>query len=288
MLLEEDINRFHIRVLKGKEKTEALARFGEEVIKPEEAPVVEYQIAYHLAEEFERIKDDEKAQDDLRNKMLEGQFRTKLHKLLITIDRPDLLKGAKETEFNIRLDKLIRSYESSLGDKVHRIIEDALAEKRIALAQLAGEPDIEARTKGIVRIYRLDFESGEFIRADSKLLKGMEFIEENKREVSVDMEDCVIIELNPDEQSAYTNRARAYYSTGRHDMAIADFTKIIALNPASTDAYAGRGSCYFAKKEYDNALNDFQKAKALGAQIDPKVFELLHKKLGAGKQDRSP
>lgn len=51
----------------------------------------------------------------------------------------------------------------------------------------------------------------------------------------------------------------------------------------STDAYAGRGSSYFLKKDYGNALNDFQKAQALGAHIDPRIFELLRQKIGGEK-----
>ena len=68
-----------------------------------------------------------------------------------------------------------------------------------------------------------------------------------------------VIELDPTNASAYSDRGRAYEMKGLYDLAIEDFTKAIELKP-STITYFWRGGTYKAKGQDDLANADFAEA----------------------------
>ena len=59
-----------------------------------------------------------------------------------------------------------------------------------------------------------------------------------------------VIQLNPDDASAYNNRGGAYYLKEEYKPAIVDFTKAIQLKPDYAEAYNNRGVAYHLKEEY--------------------------------------
>jgi tetratricopeptide (TPR) repeat protein len=74
------------------------------------------------------------------------------------------------------------------------------------------------------------------------------------------LEDCNrAIELEPEDDYAYTLRAQIFMRTGDLDKAIADCNTSIKLNPNSA-AYTVRASIYYQQKSYYAALQDLQKA----------------------------
>jgi len=68
------------------------------------------------------------------------------------------------------------------------------------------------------------------------------------------------IDLKPDNEIGYYNRATAYSSKEDYDKAIFDFNKSIELKQGYEDAYNNRGIALFKKKEYDKAIDDYSKA----------------------------
>jgi tetratricopeptide (TPR) repeat protein len=62
---------------------------------------------------------------------------------------------------------------------------------------------------------------------------------------------------------AYQGRGVAYEHAGRHDQAIADFTRAIALRPDFAAAYASRGVAYDQKGLYNRAIADYTQAIGL-------------------------
>jgi tetratricopeptide (TPR) repeat protein len=65
-----------------------------------------------------------------------------------------------------------------------------------------------------------------------------------------------IIQLNPDNASAYAYRGRVYQRQGNYDQAIADCDKAISLNPNEPMAYFTRGTSHYGKRNYEQAISD--------------------------------
>ncbi len=61
----------------------------------------------------------------------------------------------------------------------------------------------------------------------------------------------------------YHNRAYAKYTNGRHQDAIADYTKAIEFSPDSPAAFNGRGAAFLKLRLYSDAIRDFDTAIAL-------------------------
>jgi tetratricopeptide (TPR) repeat protein len=59
---------------------------------------------------------------------------------------------------------------------------------------------------------------------------------------------------------AYYDRAMAYDSEGRSEMAISDYTKAIELNPDDSNYYDNRGADYFDSGRVNDAIADFRTA----------------------------
>jgi len=75
-----------------------------------------------------------------------------------------------------------------------------------------------------------------------------------------------IIQRNPNDGTAYHNRAVAYGLAGDLNHAIADYTKTIEITPDNAAAYDNRGRAYASKGDYTNAVADVTKASELVAK----------------------
>lgn len=69
-----------------------------------------------------------------------------------------------------------------------------------------------------------------------------------------------VIELEPDDVAAYTNRGTAKDNLGRHRAAIADFDRAIELEPGATIAYTNRGNVKRDLGQYQAAIVDHDRA----------------------------
>ena len=75
-----------------------------------------------------------------------------------------------------------------------------------------------------------------------------------------------LIQRDPDDATAYHNRAVAYGLAGDIDNAIADYTKVIQIAPDNASAYDNRGRAYASKGDYTHAVEDGTKAHELMAK----------------------
>ena len=73
------------------------------------------------------------------------------------------------------------------------------------------------------------------------------------------------IELNPNDDLAFLNRARTFSNQKNYDAAIADYTKAIELNPKESMAYFNRADAHEKKGNVQQAVNDYQKSSELDA-----------------------
>jgi tetratricopeptide (TPR) repeat protein len=67
-----------------------------------------------------------------------------------------------------------------------------------------------------------------------------------------------VIERDPKDAEAYTNRGVAHRSQGNNKQAIADFSKAIKLDPKHAEAYYWRGIIYKEEGLKASAIADFQ------------------------------
>src|SRR5262249_17721150 len=75
------------------------------------------------------------------------------------------------------------------------------------------------------------------------------------------------LDLNPDYAQALANRASAFHLQGRHDLALADFTRAVVLDSKYGAAYClQRGLLQVTQRRIDGALADLTVALLL----DPK------------------
>ena len=73
-----------------------------------------------------------------------------------------------------------------------------------------------------------------------------------------------VIELVPNNFTAYNNRAGVYTELEEYKPAIEDYSKVIALDPKADYAYYNCGNCYQARSDATKAKADFDKARKLG------------------------
>jgi tetratricopeptide (TPR) repeat protein len=66
-----------------------------------------------------------------------------------------------------------------------------------------------------------------------------------------------VIELNPNDASAYVLRGDAYRWKKQYDMTIKDLSEAIRLNPNDAKSYYIRGMAYHGRKEYKEAISDY-------------------------------
>ena len=68
------------------------------------------------------------------------------------------------------------------------------------------------------------------------------------------------IEIDPNYQVAYSNRALACYVIRRYDNAIRDWSKVLSIDPKNIEAWRERGNTYFINSDYTNAVLDYDQA----------------------------
>jgi tetratricopeptide (TPR) repeat protein len=76
-----------------------------------------------------------------------------------------------------------------------------------------------------------------------------------------------MIEGNPKDVVAYSNRGEAYELKGEVDRAISDYTKAIVSDPNYAPAYNGRGRAYVRKGDYVRAVDDVTRAGELARKV---------------------
>lgn len=69
-----------------------------------------------------------------------------------------------------------------------------------------------------------------------------------------------VIELDPDDDEAFYNRASGYLNNRFLYEAIADYKKVLKLKPDHAEALTNLGGCYLLKEEYQNSLAPLTKA----------------------------
>ena len=74
------------------------------------------------------------------------------------------------------------------------------------------------------------------------------------------------IELNPQHANAHYNRGNALGDLGRHEEALADYTRVIELNPQHTNAHYNRGVTLDDLGRHEEALADYTRVIELNPQ----------------------
>ena len=87
------------------------------------------------------------------------------------------------------------------------------------------------------------------------------------RDHQLRIEGCSqIIQRDPNDATAYHNRAFARGLAGDIDNAIADYSRVIEMAPENASAYVNRGRAYASKGEYTHAVADQTRAQELIAK----------------------
>jgi len=95
-----------------------------------------------------------------------------------------------------------------------------------------------------------------------------------------------IIELEPENTSAYGNRGLTYTRLGEIALAIEDFSRIIEIDPKDAKAFYNRGTRFGQLSEYDQALEDYNQAIELIPAYAVAYFArgLIYKELGKNQE----
>jgi len=72
------------------------------------------------------------------------------------------------------------------------------------------------------------------------------------------------INIDPDSESPYYWRAKAYKHLKKYEKAIKDYTIAIDKDPANKEAFLERGQCFINNDDPAGAWDDWQQAKELG------------------------
>ena len=72
-----------------------------------------------------------------------------------------------------------------------------------------------------------------------------------------------VVQRNPNDPQAVNMRGTVFGQAGRHQEALADFSKAISLDPNYTQAYANRALIYRKTGKLDLAMADYNKALEL-------------------------
>ena len=70
------------------------------------------------------------------------------------------------------------------------------------------------------------------------------------------------LEIDPDDLYAIVRRGRIYIDMGRHDQAIADYTRALTIRPGDPRIRAGRGEAYLSQKQYAPGFADCEASLA--------------------------
>ena len=114
-------------------------------------------------------------------------------------------------------------------------------------------------------------QSGEERREKEHALTAWDYIrrgtranDEGRHEEAI-AEYTKAIELNPDNSTTYNRRGFAYDDLCQYEKAIEDYNKAIELNPGYAVAYNNRGFAYKNLEQYERAIEDYSKA----IELDP-------------------
>ena len=91
-----------------------------------------------------------------------------------------------------------------------------------------------------------------------------------------------VLAANPQDASAYAERAKAYFIAQDCEEALRDFSKAITINDSDASYYGGRGDAYRALRQDELAVSDYTKALELGGE-NPHYFGMrgnCYKNLG--------
>ena len=96
-----------------------------------------------------------------------------------------------------------------------------------------------------------------------------------------------VLELFPNNKTAYINRGISYTKRGSYIKAIDDFSKALEIDPERAVVYNNRGFAWDKRGYYNRALNDFDKA----LDIDPENIDALNNRgsiwIKKGKSSRA-
>ena len=88
---------------------------------------------------------------------------------------------------------------------------------------------------------------------------GRQAIDANRWNEALNAYDKVL-ELNPNDASAYYNRGLAYDNLDKNDLAIADYSKAIELNPEYGDAFKNLAKNFSRRGDYRRAILYYDRA----------------------------
>jgi tetratricopeptide (TPR) repeat protein len=138
----------------------------------------------------------------------------------------------------------------------------------IRIGHTEGEESVYTATLRAIS-YRVLAEEGNFIKVREGRVE--DWFSKNDAVLLEDAVDYFTdrIRANPEDASAYTNRAEAWSLKGELDIAIKDFDEAIRLNPKSAASFYNRGNAFSDKKDYDRAIRDYDEA----IRLDPKCAD---------------
>lgn len=94
---------------------------------------------------------------------------------------------------------------------------------------------------------------------------GFFYSEINKRDSALKYYNLTI-ELDPDYEQTYLNRARFFYQESKFNSAIADYTTVIQKNNQSIYAYVNRANVFMDNKRYQLAIADINRCIELDSK----------------------
>jgi len=108
----------------------------------------------------------------------------------------------------------------------------------------------------------LTAQDGGFPVAVSPLQRGLDAYKAGDFDSAI-ADESAAIQLNPNDEKAYYNRALAYTKKGNYDPALTDLNQAVLLDPKDEKALNNRGVIFQRKSAYDQALADFNQSLQL-------------------------
>lgn len=109
------------------------------------------------------------------------------------------------------------------------------------------------------------------IRRNSSYEQGVELLQDGKHQEAIAV-FTKIINSEPRNADALHERAIAWHELGEFDKAIADETQAIKINPTDDTSYYQRGRSWLSKGDANKAISDFNEAIRLDKASDPEYI----------------
>ena len=87
--------------------------------------------------------------------------------------------------------------------------------------------------------------------------------------------------------NTFYSRGITYYTRGRYDLSISEYTKAIEINPKLAEVYHHRGICYHDKGEYNRAILDFTRAIKIDSEYTAAYYHRGNAYYKIGQYDMS-